>query len=237
MNCDPLWETIFSTRAWGRYPSEDLIRFCAQRFYGLQPRSDVRLLEVGFGTGANHWYFAREGFSVHGLEGSEAGAAQAAQRLDMEVPGWRDRPAALGSQRLLARDMCEPLPWADGQFDAVVDCDAATCVDHDSACRVYTEMARVTKPGGWLYVRTPASGTWGDGSGQACGHNAWRCEEGPFAGTGCVRFATEGDLAALFASWEVIQLEQVSRTLEGRSKVHSEWVVIGRKPAGEGAAS
>ena len=92
MNCDPLWETIFSTRAWGRYPSEDLIRFCAQRFYGLQPRSDVRLLEVGFGTGANLWYFAREGFSVHGLEGSEAGAAQAAQRLDMEVPGWRDRP-------------------------------------------------------------------------------------------------------------------------------------------------
>ena len=61
MNCDPLWETIFSTRAWGRYPSEDLIRFCAQRFYGLQPRSDVRLLEVGFGTGANLWYFAREG--------------------------------------------------------------------------------------------------------------------------------------------------------------------------------
>ena len=152
MNCDPLWETIFSTRAWGRYPSEDLIRFCAQRFYGLQPRSDVRLLEVGFGTGANLWYFAREGFSVHGLEGSEAGAAQAAQRLDMEVPGWRDRPAALGSQRLLARDMCEPLPWADGQFDAVVDCDAATCVDHDSACRVYTEMARVTKPGGRLVV-------------------------------------------------------------------------------------
>ena len=229
MSRDPLWETMFSTRAWGRYPSEDLIRFIAQRFYGRQPRSDVRLLEVGFGTGANLWYFAREGFSVHGLEGSEAGTAQARQRLDLEVPGWRDAPAAPGGDRLVARDMCEPLPWGDAQFDAVVDCDAVTCVDHASACRVYAEMHRVTRPGGWLYVRTPAAGTWGDGSGPACGHNAWRCEEGPFAGTGCVRFATEADLTELFAPWEVMHLEQVTRTLENRSRTHTEWVVIARK--------
>ncbi len=229
MSRDPLWETMFSTRAWGRYPSEDLIRFIAQRFYGRQPRSDVRLLEVGFGTGANLWYFAREGFSVHGLEGSEAGTAQARQRLDLEVPGWRDAPPAPGGDRLVARDMCEPLPWGDAQFDAVVDCDAVTCVDHASACRVYAEMHRVTRPGGWLYVRTPAAGTWGDGSGPACGHNAWRCEEGPFAGTGCVRFATEADLAELFAPWEVTHLEQVTRTLENRSRTHTEWVVIARK--------
>lgn len=229
MSRDPLWETMFSTRAWGRYPSEDLIRFCAQRFYGRQPRSDVRLLEVGFGTGANLWYFAREGFSVHGLEGSEAGTAQARQRLDLEVPGWRDGPAAPGGDRLQARDMCEPLPWGDAQFDAVVDCDAVTCVDHASACRVYAQMHRVTRPGGWLYVRTPAAGTWGDGSGPACGHHAWRCEEGPFAGTGCVRFATESDLAELFAPWEVTHLEQVTRTLEGRTRTHTEWVVIARK--------
>ena len=189
----------------------------------------MRLLEVGFGTGANLWYFAREGFSVHGLEGSEAGTAQARQRLDLEVPGWRDAPAAPGGDRLVARDMCEPLPWGDAQFDAVVDCDAVTCVDHASACRVYAEMHRVTRPGGWLYVRTPAAGTWGDGSGPACGHNAWRCEEGPFAGTGCVRFATEADLAELFAPWEVTHLEQVTRTLENRSRTHTEWVVIARK--------
>jgi SAM-dependent methyltransferase len=225
MSRDPLWETIFSTRAWGRYPSEDLIRFTAQRFYARQPRSQVQLLEVGFGTGANLWYFAREGFSVHGLEGSEAGTVQARQRLDLEVPGWN--PAQ--EQRLRARDMCLALPWDANQFDAVIDCDAVTCVDHDSACKVYAEMHRVARPGGWLYVRTPAAGTWGDGSGEHCGHNAWRCEEGPFAGTGVVRFATEADLKALFAPWTVVSTEQVTRTLEGRSKVHTEWVVIARK--------
>jgi len=73
MRRDPLWEEIFTERAWGRYPSEDLVRFGAQRLGHRQPRSDVRVLEVGFGTGANLWYFAREGYSVAGLEGTETG--------------------------------------------------------------------------------------------------------------------------------------------------------------------
>jgi putative effector of murein hydrolase LrgA (UPF0299 family) len=49
------------------------------------------------------------------------------------------------------------------------------------------------------------------------------------AGTGIVRFASEADLSALFKPWNVLQIEQVSRTLENRSKVHAEWVIIARK--------
>lgn len=225
MSRDALWEEVFSTRAWGRYPPEDLIRFCAQRFYARQSRSDVKLLEIGFGTGANLWYLAREGFSVHGLEGSEAGAAQALQRLDTELPNWNRGEA----NRLRVGDMCDTLPWSDNHFDAVIDNDAVTCVNHDSACHVYAQMHRVVRPGGWLYVRTPAAGTWGDCTGEAHGHNAWRCTEGPFSGTGIVRFASEEDLVALFAPWNVLQIEQVSRTLENRSKTHVEWVIIARK--------
>jgi hypothetical protein len=90
-------------------------------------------------------------------------------------------------------------------------------------------MHRVTRPGGWLYVRTPAAGTWGEATGEAHGHNAWRCSEGPFAGTGIVRFASEADLADLLRTWKVMQVEQVTRTMENRSKVHTEWVIIAQK--------
>lgn len=225
MSRDAVWEEIFSSRAWGRYPPEELIRFCARHFYSRQPRSSVRLLEVGFGTGANLWYFAREGFNVYGLEGSESGAALARQRLDAECPGWNRGE----TDRLRVGDMCDPLPWADNAFDAVIDNTAVTYVDHGSACSVYVEMYRVTRPGGWLYARTPATGTWGEATGEAHGHNAWRCAEGPFAGTGVVRFASESDLAELFRPWHVVQIEQITRTLENRSKVHTEWVVIAQK--------
>ncbi len=225
MSRDILWEDIFRSNAWGRYPPEDLIRFCAQRFYALQPRSSVNLLEVGFGTGANLWYLAREGFNVHGMEGSEAGAAQARRRLDAELPGWDQGDV----DRLRVGDMCDPLPWPDNHFDAVIDNDAVTCVDHASACRVYAEMHRVARSGSWLYARTPAAGTWGAGTGQAHGYNSWRCSEGPFAGTGIVRFASEADLADLFKPWKLLQVEQLTRTMENRSRIHTEWIVIARK--------
>jgi cyclopropane fatty-acyl-phospholipid synthase-like methyltransferase len=34
-------------------------------------RKEIKILELGFGTGANLWFAAREGFSVFGVEGSK----------------------------------------------------------------------------------------------------------------------------------------------------------------------
>lgn len=37
MAWDPVWESIFTNQAWGRYPGEDLIRFVAKNFYAPPP--------------------------------------------------------------------------------------------------------------------------------------------------------------------------------------------------------
>lgn len=224
MSRDRIWEDIFSTRPWGKYPAEEFIRFMAGNFYRAEPRHAVRLLEVGFGIGANLWYAAREGFTVHGIEGAQAGCDRALARLDAEVPGWREHGA-----ELRVGDMCEPLPYAGGFFDAVVDSDAVTCNSFAEATRIYAEMHRVARPGGLLYVRTPAAGSWGDGTGEPHGEGAWRCTEGPFAGTGVVRFSREQDLPKLLGPWRVLQLEQVSRTLGNRGRHVTEWVIVAAK--------
>src|SRR5688572_4961227 len=106
MSRDAIWEEIFSTRPWGKYPAEEFIRFMAGNFYPVQPRHSVNVLEVGFGTGANLWYPAREGFTAFSLEAAQAGCEAALVRLDAEVPGWRDHGA-----QLKVGDMCEPLPY------------------------------------------------------------------------------------------------------------------------------
>src|SRR5438105_645758 len=85
---DPVWEDIFKSQPWGRYPGEDLIRFVARNFYKAPSRSSVRILEVGCGPGANLWYMAREGFSVFGIDGAPTALELARLRLDREVPGW-----------------------------------------------------------------------------------------------------------------------------------------------------
>jgi SAM-dependent methyltransferase len=220
MALDPLWEDIFSSRPWGKYPAEEFIRFIAGNFYRHPVRRDVKVFEVGFGTGSNLWYLAREGFTVHGLEGSRAGADIAKARLEAEQPGWRDHGA-----RLEVGDLTQRLDWPDASMDAVVDSDAVTCNGHEEARRAYGELHRIAKPGGKLYVRTPARGTWGEGTGEAGGRGQWRCTEGPFAGTGFVRFATEADLRELLSGWRIELLEEVSRTMGNRAHVVREWVV------------
>lgn len=217
---DDRWEEIFRTRAWGKYPPEEFIRFMAAHYYRHPQRQAVRVFEAGFGTGANLWYAAREGFTVCGLEGAQAGWELACARLDAEVPGWRDHGADLR-----VGDICAPLPWPDASFDAVVESDAATCNSHEEAARLYAELHRVARPGGRLYVRTPAAGSWGDGSGTPHGRGQWECADGPFAGTGIVRFATEADLRELLAGWRIEAIEEVTRTLANRTRHVREWVV------------
>lgn len=88
MAWDQTWENVFKTQEWGKYPSEDLIRFVARNFYGAPSRKEIKILEVGCGTGANLWYVAREGFSVYGIDGSKTAVEKANARLNSEIPGW-----------------------------------------------------------------------------------------------------------------------------------------------------
>lgn len=224
MAVNQLWEEIFSTRAWGKYPPEEFIRFMAGNFYRAPRREEVKVFEAGFGTGANLWYAAREGFCVNGLEGSRAGWEVACGRLDAEVPGWRERGGDLR-----VGDICATLPWADGSFDAVLDSDAVTCNGFEEARRAYAELWRVAKPGGKLYVRTPAAGTWGEGTGTPHGRGQWECGEGPFAGTGVVRFTAESDLPELLGAWRIDQVEETRRTMNNRRHEVREWVVSATK--------
>src|SRR5258708_2265107 len=120
MAWDSVWEQVFTSQPWGKYPGEDLIRFVARHFYGRQERHAVRFLEVGSGTGANLWYIAREGFAAFGIEGSAAAAELARRRLGAECPGW---DAAPRSGRIDVGDILQ-LPAADSSFDAVLDSEA-----------------------------------------------------------------------------------------------------------------
>ncbi|UWN33353.1 hypothetical protein AEI09_06520 [Campylobacter jejuni] len=79
-----IWENIFSQKEWGKYPSENLIRFIAKNFYNVKDRSKINILELGLGTGANLWFCAKEGFSVSGIEWSKTGVERFKQRLENE---------------------------------------------------------------------------------------------------------------------------------------------------------
>ncbi|MGB1041539.1 MAG: SAM-dependent methyltransferase, partial [Flavobacteriales bacterium] len=116
-----VWEDIFQRKEWGKYPSIPLIKFVARNFYSSPDRSEVKLLEIGSGPGANLWYMAREGFTVYGIEGSQTACNNATKRLNNE--GLGDR---IG--KIIAGDYHEKLnDFEDGYFDAIIDVESLYC--------------------------------------------------------------------------------------------------------------
>ncbi len=219
MSWDPTWEQIFKSQEWGKYPGEDIVRFVARNFYKSSVRSDVKLLEIGCGPGANIWFMAREGFNVTGVDGSETAIQKAKQRLDSEVPNWQGD--------LLVADMIN-LPYENEQFDAILDIEASSTNSFENSQKIFIEAARVLKPGGLLYIRTFATGTWGDNSGEKLAHNTYVPGEGPMAAKGLTRFTDEEEIEQLLPT--DMELKSVDLLQWGRGKeVIKEWMITAQK--------
>src|ERR1022692_4131077 len=108
---DEVWEQLFSSQEWGKYPPEHVIRFIARNFYRSANRKAVKILEVGCGPGANLWFMAKEGFDVYGIDGSTSAIRYAGERLCREGL----------SVNLMVGDFCARLPWPESLFDGVLE--------------------------------------------------------------------------------------------------------------------
>lgn len=220
---DNTWEQIFSTRPWGKYPGEDVVRFVARNFYKASDRSAIKLLEVGCGTGSNLWFMAREGFSVYGIDGSQSAINLSRARLDDEVKGWQGD--------LQVGDMLS-LPFPNNYFDGVIDIEAASCNDFENSQLIYKEMLRVLKPGGKFYSRCFAKGTLGDETGEVVGHNTYKPNLGSMATTGVTRFTSREDIDVLLPEdANLVELDQLIRGEPVGNRV-IEWCITAEKNHG-----
>ena len=219
MSRGDIWDSIFSSKEWGRYPSEDLIRFIARNFYKAEKRSSIKILELGCGPGANIWYLAREGFSFCGVDCSITAIEQACLRLDKEFPNWRQYG------ELIVGDV-HNLPYNSESFDAVIDNECIYCADYETAKDIYNEAWRVTKYNGKLYSRTFASGSWGDSCGEHTGYNRWICTEGPLTGKGQSKFTSLEDIFELVKNYNVDSIEKITRTENNMKNTVSEFLVL-----------
>ncbi len=128
-----------------RYPNDVLVRLGSRLF---SKKHDRRLLDFGFGTGANLLHFASQGFEIHGVEISEHALARARERL----------LAASLSCDLHLIEVGQRLPFPDGFFDVVYAWQMLYYNNRDGWMSTVGELERVTRKDGLVIIATAAPG-------------------------------------------------------------------------------
>ena len=182
------WDEKFRSRAWGRYPPEDLVRFMGRNWRDAD-KAAVKVLETGCGPGANLCFMHREGFAVHGID-------VPAPEPDLRVGNFNS------------------LPWPDTHFDVAIDIFALYANTTDVIRATLAEIARVLKPGALFYSKLWGTGCTGCGQGRQLEPGTYDdIPEGPCKGMGVSHFFTREEIAPLFGTWfDAMAIDTVQRT-------------------------
>jgi 2-polyprenyl-3-methyl-5-hydroxy-6-metoxy-1,4-benzoquinol methylase len=220
MAFDQTWEQIFKARGWGKYPSEDVIRFIAPRFKNTADRSKIRVLDLGCGGGAHTWFLAREGFDTFGIDGSASGIRQAEALLSRE-----------GLTATLAVGDFTHLDYPEAFFDVIID---SSAVQHNKFCdirRIHEQIRQLLKPGGYfcgILINTETAG-WEQA--ETLEENTLtNFQGGPIQQELLVHFFTEPEVRELMRGYEELNVEKTTRTVSNGKDRYGHFVVNGRKP-------
>ncbi len=124
------------------YPNESLISFLGTNYFHLskEDRGEIKILELGCGSGANLWMIAYEGFNTYGIDFSQAGIQYCKEMLER-----RNVTAFLKKE-----DMTN-LSFDDLTFDVIIDVVSMQHLTYDQHIICYNEIYRCLRPKGKFF--------------------------------------------------------------------------------------
>ena len=212
------WEQIHSSRGWGKYPSEPVIRFMARHFY-KKDRKNTRILDFGCGQGAHTWYLAREGFDVYAFDGSPSAVKKAKETLE------KDNLCA----KFKVMDGIN-IDYEDNYFDAVIDSACIGCSLIENIKTMYSKVFDILKPGGYVFTTFFSVNTSGCGTGEKLESNTYRgVTEGPLVGQGVNHFWEKDEFNKIITSVGFKDVEIETMRYTDRGNVIEMLILTGRK--------
>ena len=211
-----IWDKIFKSKRWGKYPAEDLVRFITKNFQKTKKKSKINILEIGCGPGGNLCYFAKEGFSIYGLDFSKVAIQKAKITLDREYPNWKGK--------LINADIMS-FNLSKNKFDAIIDNEVSCCSSIDQTIELYQRLSKSLKKKGKVFLRSFSTNSFGYKTGRKIDYNRYL----PLVGAinmGPQRFSSSGDVNKIFKkNYKILSKEIISRTINGQKDKVLEWIV------------
>ncbi len=217
---DSFWEREVYSKGLqvNRWPYQEVVSTFKRLEAGL-PRTRLRILEVGCGTGNNLWFFAAEGHEVHGLDISPSALTLARRHL-----------VSHGFQPELAISDLTTLPFADAAFDLTLERACLSCIASSQQPQTIAELHRVLKPGGVhlsfsLYGMSHPDKHAGE---EIEPGTFARFKSGRLARSGQVTFFDDDRIRRLFASFQSVSTKRTC-VFEGPALLSEEYSVVAQK--------
>lgn len=224
---DKKWESsVYSRgRQFNSYPYDILVSVAARKFFHLSPnkRKRVKVLDLGCGAGNNAKFFAENGFSVFGIDGSKTVIDVCKKRFNQ----WRLKGDFVQGDFLA-------LPFKNSFFDLVVDRESLYANKTSDIKEIITEVYKKLKPGGYFISFMFNSFHPDKDYGIEIEANTYdKFLKGNFAGTGKVHLTNIKEILQLFSKFKI---ENIAR--HSLSEVHDkpkrfmefdEYIIIAKK--------
>jgi SAM-dependent methyltransferase len=217
------WDKKYLDGHQQKYPWDIVVSFLlrAAKRSGA-PHKSLKVLEVGFGTGANLSFAAHEGFHVSGIEISPVAVDIAQKRFNQEKIEGNLRQGSFTK-----------LPFEDKTFDFIIDRGSLTCVELDEIKTAIGEISRVSKPKAQFLFNCYADSHSSARSGApSSGRTRKLITEGTLAGMEHIAFLSANDVSEIFQNkWRLLSMsrQEITEMVSPDANIHSEWRVIAER--------
>lgn len=138
-----IWDDIYREGYYTYYPNENIVRFIFTRLpHKKEERWNIRVLDLGCGTGNNTWMLAKEGFDTYAFDGSAVALQLNQKRLDQ-----------MGLSAHLSQGDFLNLTYDKDYFDVVIDDAAIEANGSQNILPIFKEVRRILKKSGTYFGR------------------------------------------------------------------------------------
>lgn len=216
-----IWDEKYSAGdSLNRYPWDKIVSFVCRYHNREKPRNETRILELGFGSGCNLWFCAREGFDCYGVEGSAIAVEHA--------KSWFKHDGLKADLRI---GDFSPLDFESDYFDIAFDRCSLTCVNFDNCLSSFKEVYRVLKKGGYFFFNPYGSEHTSCKEGKIEETGLTRITSGSLVGVGDLKFYDRNEIESLVkeAGFQIKYIKHTEEIEILSNQNHSEWQVVLKK--------